>query len=162
MRRLLPYIITLTLLTLTQCKNDDTHLNNDTEKKSQPKECTIKSFGFLSQDNSEQLEQDLYGTINGYDITVRIPYTCTNKQFKPNIEFSSPQIQIKDYKETYDFSEPVNITIATPEGLETKYNINVVLFTGLPILCIQTTDNQPVVSKDNYLTGSYTLYANCK
>lgn len=167
---LLPFIITLTLLAFTQCKNDDTHLNNnteintdtdtnkDTEDTKQPEKGTIKTFCFLSKDNSEQLNQDVYGTINGHDITVRIPYTCSSKQFKPYIELSSPQLYIKDSKETYDFSEPVNITIATPEGLETKYNINVVLFTGLPILCIQTTDNQPVVSKDNYLTGSYTLY----
>lgn len=57
-----------------------------------------------------------------------------------------------------DFSKPVTYALKTPKGNTKTYKVSIKNFTGLPILYLTTSG--PVVSKDNYVTGSVTVNPN--
>lgn len=176
--KIISVILFFTLLINTSCKFDDSFLKNKIEELQnqndslntkiehltaeyesllQEQACAIKSFVFRRADNSQQLNQDVYGVIHGTKIFVQIPNICSDKNLKPTIELASPQQQIVDGKESYDFSKPVTITVADIDGQLKEYTVDVISFTGLPILSIKTADSAPIESKENYLDATYTL-----
>lgn len=57
-----------------------------------------------------------------------------------------------------DFTKPVTYTVTDSKGVSKDYTISIYNFTGLPIFNITTSG--PVVSKDNYVTGSLNVNTN--
>ena len=53
-----------------------------------------------------------------------------------------------------DFSKPVTMTVVGNNGIEKKYTIEIMAFTGLPIVYINTENNQAITSKDDYVNAT--------
>ena len=54
----------------------------------------------------------------------------------------------------YDFSSIQNYQVTTDDGKSSQYEVDMTYFTGLPIVYIETTNNEEIDSKDDYFTGS--------
>ena len=56
-----------------------------------------------------------------------------------------------------DFTELVEYKVSKANGVSKIYTVDVTKFTGLPIVNIQTDNNLPIESKDDYITGTVTI-----
>ncbi len=60
-----------------------------------------------------------------------------------------------------DFSSPVTYTVTNAQGKSQTYTVSLTVatgrFTGLPVLTIQTEDNKPILDKENWIAGTYSL-----
>jgi hypothetical protein len=52
-----------------------------------------------------------------------------------------------------DFTELVEYKVSKANGVSNTYTVDLTKFTGLPIVNIQTDNNLPIESKDDYITG---------
>ncbi|MBQ7823895.1 MAG: CotH kinase family protein [Bacteroidaceae bacterium] len=116
----------------------------------------IKSFMFLMKDNPQYLSEDIVGTIKNNQIILRIPHILSKQNLIPTIKLSDEQYSwIKeDITLGFDFSSPVEITIENKNGETQTYEIIVYAFTGLPIVYIDTENNESITSKDRYLNAN--------
>lgn len=116
----------------------------------------IKSFMFLMEENPQFLSEDIVGTIQNNKIILRIPHILSKENLIPTIILSDEQHSwIKeDITQGFDFSSPVEITIENKNGETQIYEILVYAFTGLPIIYIDTENNQNITSKDTYINAN--------
>ena len=61
----------------------------------------------------------------------------------------------------FDFKAPVGLIIQG-DTIQKKYKVFVISFTGLPIIWIETPDRAEIVSKEEYLSGSFKLVENVR
>lgn len=57
-------------------------------------------------------------------------------------------------KTVNDFSKPVEYSLLTNEGILLTYTVEVDLFTGLPVVIINTEGGQPVTSKEDWMNAT--------
>lgn len=123
---------------------------------------TLLSFGFTMLNNPSVLLYDISCEIKENNvIDCRIPYIVETKTLIPTFTFVGENVKINneiiDSDTTkVDFSRPVTVIVEDKYGYQ-EYTINVYAFTGLPIIRINTEGYEDVVSKDEYLKGSFEL-----
>ncbi|MEO3404242.1 CotH kinase family protein [Mucilaginibacter sp. CAU 1740] len=117
------------------------------------------------KNNAGIITSDLNLTIAGDSITGVIPAMKSSKKLVITFAAKTTGTTVKvgdtiliSGTTAIDYSKPVTLNIATPKGLSKSYRVKVKNFTGLPILYLTT--NGPVVSKDDYVTGSLTVDPN--
>ncbi len=59
-----------------------------------------------------------------------------------------------------DFTKPTVHTLMAEDSSTTDYEIRSQLFTGVPVVYIETKAQAPIVSKDEYIDGRITIIAN--
>ncbi|WP_147238729.1 CotH kinase family protein [Mucilaginibacter hurinus] len=108
---------------------------------------------------------DVYATFSGSEVNALIPGINNNKKLV--ITFTTAgtgatvrvndTLQVSGVTRT-DFTKPVIYTVTLPGGKVYKYKFTVKNFTGIPVFYITTSG--PVVSKDDYVTGSLVINTN--
>ncbi|MFD0765704.1 CotH kinase family protein [Mucilaginibacter lutimaris] len=107
---------------------------------------------------------DIDCTIKGDEIAATIPQAAklTKKlvvtfSTQNSTVYKNDTLQVSG-KTAVDLRKPVTYTLTSAKGTKRNYKFLVSTFTGIPILYLTTA--APVVSKDNYVTGSVTVDAN--
>ena len=121
----------------------------------------ITKFSFLVSDNPG-LRSNTYATIENDVIQGRLSFGVDMKNMVASFEhtgaqiMSNNQIQISG-KTLNDFSSIQNYQVTTDDGKSGQYEVDMTYFTGLPIVYIETTNNEEIDSKDDYFTGSISM-----
>jgi hypothetical protein len=119
------------------------------------------SFGFKASDNPLALLSDIAGTVEEDSvIKVLIPHMVTSsKTFVPSFTIKGDSVFIgTEFQQSgvsrVDFSSSVVYTVKNQLGETKRYTVQVSSFTGLPIVFINTKDNAPIASKDDYVDAT--------
>lgn len=118
-----------------------------------------------TENNTGKITADIVLTANGTNLKGYTPITTEGHiyvlSFKTKDAASTVKvgdvIQVSGVTAN-DFTKPVVYTITDSKGVNKNYTIGIYIFTGLPIFNITTSG--PVVSKDDYVTGSLKVNTN--
>jgi hypothetical protein len=119
------------------------------------------SFGFKASDNLA-FASNVACSIEENTIFIVVPHVevpyLLQKKWAPNFTFEGASVLVGDKvqesgKDSVDFSAPVEYTVKAQSGESTTYTVKVLSNTGLPIVSVNTKDNAPILSKDDYVDG---------
>lgn len=122
---------------------------------------SLKRVFFLREDNPT-LDSDV---VMAYDAARRLFEGATNlplesmelvARFESNAVVSVGGVEQTSGESVVDFSEPVEYVVSGGAGSKT-YTVNLVNFTGLPIINIHTDDRGPVTSKEDWKSAKITI-----
>ncbi len=122
---------------------------------------SLKRVVFLREDNPT-LDSDV---VMAYDAARRLFEGATNlplesmelvARFESNAVVSVGGVEQTSGESVVDFSEPVEYVVSGGAGSKT-YTVNLVNFTGLPIINIHTDDRGPVTSKEDWKSAKITI-----
>lgn len=121
----------------------------------------LTSVTFRCDDNPYQLNDDVAcDLIDDSLVVCRIPNVVENKLLIPDIVFTGDRLLIDGVEynkgDTFDFQRPVRLTVMT-DNSKKEYTMYVHLFTGIPVMWIETEGRQDITSKDEYLNASFRL-----
>jgi hypothetical protein len=122
-------------------------------------------FAFLAKQNPRYLDEDVVFDISdttSHIISGRIPEYTRIDSLVATFQSNGVEVQVNRVKQqsdttANDFSRPLTYVVLAENGLTSEYTIQVKVFTGLPVLTIETKDRAPIVSKDDYVKGTYVL-----
>ena len=115
---------------------------------------TLLSFELLMKDNADWLLADYNAEINSDTISIFIPY-LSHFSLKPQFSVGKKAKVYADGSQLIsgisevDFSRPVQIAVIA-KGNARIYTV-IVYNSGLPIICINTKNAQPIKSKNKWL-----------
>lgn len=160
------YIVVLFILfSIVACKKEKTIVEPPDPEITEADSAALTSVKLEAKNNSGKLDADIICTVTKDTITALIPsiqndkklvVTFTTKTVGTKVTVNDT-IQVSSETVT-DFAKPVNYSVKTPEGKTRNYVFIIKNFTGIPILYLTTSG--PVISKDNYVTGSVVINAN--
>ena len=144
-------LLTLTLL-FVNCANYDGSEEGE--------DGLIVSMSFLAKHNSLNLAVDIECFIdeNGA-IYGRIPNIVSSKRMVPTFDFVGQKVLVDTItvisgETVLDFSKPVIMSVVGNNGIVKDYTVEVMAFTGLPVIYINTEGGQSVTSKEKYLDAT--------
>jgi hypothetical protein len=121
----------------------------------------LLSFGFKASGNP-LLASNVVCSIEENTIFMIVPHVevphLLQKKWVPHFTFEGSAVFIGDKiqesgNDSVDFSSPVEYTVQNQTGQSKTYTVKVLSHTGIPIVAINTQDNAPILSKDEYVTG---------
>jgi spore coat protein CotH len=122
-------------------------------------------FKIEAKNNTGKVTADVALTVDGTNLKGYTPTTVTNHSFVLTFKLkdNASVVKVKDAVQvsgvtTNDFSKPVTYNITDSKGASKDYIVSIYNFTGLPIFNITTSG--PVVSKEEYVTGSININTN--
>ncbi len=124
----------------------------------------ITEFKFETQYNAGIITDDIVADIYGDTLIVGIiPFQLSDFSLKATFVTSGESVKVNgaDQQSTItlnDFSSPVSYLVSTGEEART-YKVALV-YTGLPLVYLYTHDATPIVSKDDYVSGTMKIYPN--
>ena len=120
----------------------------------------ILNMKFSAKLNPVTIIQDIECDIdsNGV-ISGRIPHIVDSKELIPTFEYHGLKVmvdgeEIISGESVIDCSKPVTVTVVGSNGTKTDYTIEIMAFTGLPVMFINTEGNAEIKSKENYLNAT--------
>lgn len=125
---------------------------------------SITSFKFEVKNNNGKISEDIICDIYGDSLIVGIiPSNQLNLQLVPTFTTSSSRITVNEVEQQSeinfnDFSAEVYYKVFSGEISKT-YKVKLV-YTGLPVVYVNTENAAPIVSKDNYVNGEIKIYSN--
>jgi spore coat protein CotH len=124
-------------------------------------EPSISRFSFLTE-NNPSLTSNLNLSISGNTITGRFPATADWQSMVATFEHTGTSLTVNDTAQTnavseQDFSDVLTYTVMMEDGRKLSYSVDVVAFTGLPIIYLTTSGNGPIESKEDYVEGTVTI-----
>lgn len=124
----------------------------------------IRAFRFRAAANAGKLQQDVVLDVGDGLISGRTSFVVEDKVLVPEFEFEGGGVYmgaqgIVSGETPIDFSGPVVLTVRNGDGAERTYTVELVSFTGLPVVCIDT-GGVPVVSKEEYVAASLRVVDN--
>lgn len=158
----LNYIIVTLLIVLVSfglhsCSTEEILDKNQEKEIILPK---LVSFSLSSEKNKLNLIEDVQGEIVKDSIVeCWIPYILNDKCFIADIK-ADGEVLLNDVKITdsqpFDYSKPVNLKVIS--GEESKdYTVYVHIFTGLPIMWLETENRVDITSKEEYVNAHMKL-----
>jgi hypothetical protein len=120
------------------------------------------TFDFKAAGNPLGLAYNVACTVEENAIVIVVPHVeiphLLQKKWVPNFTFEGAAVLIGDSvqesgRDSVDFSAPVEYTVQNQSGRSTTYTVKVLSYTGLPIVSVNTKDNAPILSKDDYVEG---------
>jgi len=121
----------------------------------------ISQFSFLTQ-NNPSLSSNLNLSISGSTITGKFPATADWQGMIATVKHTGASLIVNDTAQTnavseQDFSDVQNYTVMMEDGRKLSYSVDVVAFTGLPIIYLTTSGSGPIDSKEDYVEGNVTI-----
>lgn len=118
----------------------------------------LLSFTFRSQDNIG-LDSDLSLIINGAEVTGRLPTNIPVDGLIATFAFEGETVSINGVQQTSaeqpnDFTQPVALAVVNKTGDIANYTVDVMNFTGLPIIYLATDGGVSIESKEDYVPGT--------
>lgn len=117
----------------------------------------INSFSFTVSNNPD-LSQNLQLQINGNTISGRVPNNVPINTLVATFEHDGQEVKANNVlqisnQSTNDFTQVQTYTVSTNDGKSQSYLVDIVKFTGLPIVHLNTEGNVNITSKDDYVDG---------
>lgn len=131
-----------------------------------PSDKQFTHFSFLKKDNPS-LDKDIQLEIKGHTISGRVPHHAKIDSLVPAFTFRGKEVSIvqtekengpssliqKSGGRANDFSSAIKYQVTAKDGTTSLYEVDVTLFTGLPILNISTEGEKEIDSKEEYMRG---------
>ncbi len=120
----------------------------------------ILNFKFLAKNNPLNLAIDIECAINDdAKIYGRIPNIVSSKQMIPTFDFVGQKVLVDTVavvsgETVIDFSKPVTMSVIGENGAVKEYVAEVMAFTGLPVVYINTEGDAAITSKEEYLNAT--------
>lgn len=120
----------------------------------------ITNMKFLAKLNPLAITTDVECTINDNGIFYgHIPNIVDSKLLIPTFEFSGEKVIVDTMtvisgETILDFSKPVTMEVIGNNGISKEYTIEVMAFTGLPVVYINTEGGKDIISKEEYLNAT--------
>ncbi len=136
-------------------------------EKSTPSEPQFLSFSFEKSENYSLSEDILFESLDSPYLEHVIQYPLNLSSLNAN--FTVPQgcvVTVNGIEQTSgitpnDFSSPVEYTVTNTLGETRTYTVSLSVnyknLTGLPILFINTNENRPILDKENWVAGDYSI-----
>jgi hypothetical protein len=154
----------LLLVVLGSCKKNDISSNSDSNNPQILRTDTTVKF-FLTADGNKGIVDSAGLQLNlvGDSISVNVPGISSGRSFVLSFEPTDANLKVngivqKSGVTVNDFTKPVTYTYTNAKGVTKNIKVSITNFTGLPILFLTTSG--PVVSKDDYVTGSLSVNTN--
>jgi len=118
----------------------------------------LLSFALRAQDNSE-LDADLSLLIDGAAVTGRLPTNSPVTGLVAAFEFEGETVAINGVTQTSaqqpnDFTQPAVLRVTNKSGDTANYTVDIMNFTGLPVIYLNTDGGVSVESTEIYVPGS--------
>jgi hypothetical protein len=122
---------------------------------------SITSIELLSA-NNPSLNDDIILEMNGTTFSGRVAQNISVSDLSASFSHDGATVTVADVEQTTgstanDFTELVEYKVSKANGVSNTYTVDLMKFTGLPIVNIQTDNNLPIESKDDYITGTVTV-----
>ena len=119
----------------------------------------LKTFSLL-KDNNPDLQEDIEFVRDGTTFAARLETALPVTSLTPTFSFDGTEVTLEEVAQTsgttsQDFTQILTYRVSNEAGTTEDYQIDLTHFTGLPIIFLTT--EEPVVSKDNYVTGTFRL-----
>jgi hypothetical protein len=163
--------ISVVLLFVISCKKEPVKIDPPIPPVEVPVDTTrsqILSFELDSANNSSQLLFSDTFDITGYQINGTLPLSVKTKTLIPTFTTTdSATVTVNGVTQesgitAVDFTVPVMYEITGKNGIKSTYTVNTSLFTGIPVVYLDTKNAAPIVSKDDYLEGHLKIDGNGK
>ena len=121
----------------------------------------LSQFAFLTANNPE-LSQDLYMMSTNNTYSGRIITNVDVDSLVATYIHDGASISVNGVAQTSattanDYTDVVTYIVQTDDGSSESYEIDLTKFTGLPIVYLNTDDNAPIDSKDDYVEGGVAI-----
>ena len=122
---------------------------------------SITSIELLSA-NNPSLNEDIILQMDGNTFSGRVSQNISISDLSASFTHDGATVTVADVEQTSgstanDFTELVEYKVSKANGVSKIYTVDLTKFTGLPIVNIQTDNNLPIESKDDYITGTVTI-----
>lgn len=122
---------------------------------------TISQFSFLMANNPE-LQADINLTIDDQKISGRLPTNSSVQSLVASVVIQGSSLEIGSVAQTSDvtandFTVLVDYMVTTDDGRQGTYTVDLMKFTGLPIIYLETAGSAPIESKEDYIQGVVTV-----
>ena len=122
----------------------------------------ISQFSFLRK-NNPGLTEELHLSFSDGRFTGRLPLQANIKTMVAS--FTCPedcQVEVNGVPQesgvtVNDFTQPVLYQVTTPSDSVLEYVVDVLEFTGLPVISIDTDGKKPVTSKEDYIGATISV-----
>ncbi|RYG01528.1 MAG: hypothetical protein EOO07_34065, partial [Chitinophagaceae bacterium] len=159
-KRFVKAVVVITLIVSMQaCKKE--YITEQTIVAPPPADenAVFTKFWLSPEANGDYIHDSIVFDITGNVITGRIPYYSSVKALAPSFETNGEKVMVNGATQTsgnssHDFGTPVQYTVAGKNGAEMQYSVNLINFTGIPVLKINTAGDAPITSKDTYVNGT--------
>ncbi|WP_316819056.1 CotH kinase family protein [Pedobacter nyackensis] len=142
------FLFLLVLGTGSSCrKQTPVQLNSDKE---------ITGFKLELTHNTGSIEKDIEGKITGNAIVLVLTKETDLTKLKATFVTSGKSVTVANVKQesmvtVNDFSKPLNYQVTAEDGSQRTYTVTCEWKISVPHVYIQTANNTPVTSKDDYL-----------
>ena len=143
---------------LSSCQEDDVPPPPGTTK-------ALTSFSFLAANNPSFLSEDLAYAVHENHVNAMFPMGLRTDSLIASFNSTAASVLIDTVVQhsdstVNDFTEPTVYTLMAEDSSIAAYEIRSHLYTGVPVVYIETEGQAPVVSKDEYIGGKITIIAN--
>ena len=153
------------------CNGDDPVANEEQEEEEKPPEketptpvLRFLSFSFNKSLNPE-LTEDIKGTIEEDKITVLFPDPTSEidlGKLIPSFIGEYKTVTVADKIQTsgvtsQNFEQTITYVLTSDKGTKKNYEVTVKVFTGIPIVWIETENRQEIKNKEDYVNGTVTI-----
>ncbi|CAN5136373.1 CotH kinase family protein [soil metagenome] len=162
LKHFMKYKYFLIILIFTQsCYKEDF----DPHYKNLIKRNELTSFSLEVQNNPSRIREDVNFTIEHNKITAFIPYYLQKDSLVATFTTNGENVYLNDILQISgetinDFTKPVTYIVEAKDGTRQGYILDLVIFTKLPILHINTKDKQAKITKEDYIEGEFLLDPN--
>lgn len=120
---------------------------------------SLKTFSLLKEHNPD-LQEDIEFVRDGTTFAARLEAALPVTSLTPTFSFDGTEVTLENVAQTsgttsQDFTQILTYRVTNEAGTTEDYEIDLTHFTGLPIIFLTT--EEPVVSKDDYVTGTFRL-----
>lgn len=124
----------------------------------------LNTFLFLPDINAE-LDVAIQSQITENRVFLRTPRPIDVTSLAPTFSFTGEQVLVNNVAQvsgetTHNFSDPVTYTVVNAEGDSKTYTVEVMQFTGLPIINMTTDNGLPITNREDYTTGTVGVFGN--
>ena len=148
-------LVIISMMVLTACSDDSPGIEPETQG------TEITRFSFLIS-NNPSLDKDRYATIENDLIKGRLPREVNIEKMVASFEHNGAAVKIDNTTQisgesVNNFMGIQNYTVSTTDGKQRQYEVDMTYFTGLPIIYIETDNNQEINSKEDYFEGTISI-----
>jgi len=156
MKIFLSVLFIIPFMILSSCSDDSTEIEPVVQG------TKITEF-YFSQSNNDNLDWNLFANIENDIISGRLPLGVDIQNMVVNFEHEGAEVMVNNKVQIsgetpVDFTQIQNYSVTTSDGKSSQYEVDITYFTGLPIIYLETTNGEAIDSKEDYFTGSASMY----
>ena len=155
MKNILSVLLVIPMMLLWSCSDDSTEIEPVVEG------TEITEFSFL-QSSNPKMNWDQFTEIENEIISGRLPLEADIENMVASFKHKGSEVLINNKVQisgqtANDFTEIQNYRVTTSAGNSGQYEVDMTYFTGLPVIYLETENNQEIDSKEDYFTGTLSM-----